>query len=140
MEALDRHLTHTATVSHYPRVEQFRLSGCCPAGLGVDLFWLYGSLYVMKEVGDAVPVWDDPSSWIGDVRYDGRYAWMAVATGGKPRVVVVDPQAERSWEIGEDAGLPILTGEQSGDRFHTHGLWVVPLEPGRALVVSFFGR
>ena len=65
---------------------------------------------------------------------------MVARTGGKPRLIVIDPQAERFWEIGEEAGLPILTSKQSGDRTHKCGLWAAPVEPGRAVVVSFFGR
>ena len=123
-------------------------TGYAPAGPGVDFLWEYTRLYLMKEPGRAKCIW----RWtklmrqrggmlgITSVRYDGRYGWMVMNDESKSTLVVIDPRTEQTWEIGADAGLPVAEHQETGNLTDRPCLWVEPLEPGRALLVCWFGR
>ncbi|MCU0876026.1 MAG: hypothetical protein MUE50_27190, partial [Pirellulaceae bacterium] len=123
------------------------MAGCVPAGPGVDLIWeSWQYLYVMKEPGRLKRIWDagyknSRGTAITGVRFDGRWAWITTESGGgQPRLLILDPQQERIWEVGERNGLPLASYESLPDRFPRPRLWAEPIEPGRALLVSYFGR
>lgn len=119
--------------------------GWIPAGEGVDLVWAGRYLYVMKQPGRLKLIWD---AWhpvklgrITAVDYDGRFAWVTTEhLRGKPQLLVLDPEQERIWEIDEDDGLPVVPWQSIPDPHVYPQLWAEPLEPGKILLVSWFGR
>jgi hypothetical protein len=124
---------------------EIRCDACVPLQPGVDLVWgRRPRLSVMKKPG-RLKVLLNPRKDLGpsvtDAAYDGRFAWVATQTfHGQPQLLVIEPQAERIWEIGEDDGLPVVAWESIPDRNVYPRLWVEALEPGRVLLVSWFGR
>ncbi len=118
------------------------LQGWIPAGEGVDLVWTWpaGLLCLMKEPGRLKHIWQGKGI-VNSVGYDGRFAWVTTWSGlEKPALLVIDPQREQVWQIDEADGLPIVPQETLPNPRTTQRLWVEPLEPGRALLISHFGR
>jgi len=120
------------------------------------LFWRQaGPLYLMKELGRLQRIWggpDDPAyhrdpprkvlpdCGVIDARCDGRFAWVITRSQQTPQIVVIELQSQRTWEIGPEQGLPVIPTRNTGNAEDFARLWVEPLEPGRAMVVSYFGR
>ena len=127
-----------------PRFYPF--GGWIPAGPGVDLVWGGGCVYTMREAGRLERVWKGAivnqfGTGVSGADYDGRFAWVTTEINrGKPKLLVVDPQGERVWEIGEDDGLPVVPPETIPDGNVWPQLQAEPLEPGKVLLVSSFGR
>lgn len=117
------------------------LGGWIPAGEGVDLAWSSrAELCVMHEPGRPRRIWQGTGSIDGAV-YDGRFAWVTTWRGGRtPQLLVVDPREERIWEIDEDDGLPVVPHAALPNQRNSQRLWVEALEPGRVLLISYFGR
>ncbi len=125
-----------------PAAQSSALRGWIPAGEGVDLVWTWAdpALYLMKEPGQLKRIWSG-KRFIESVDYDGRFAWVTVwGYPHKPALLVIDPQRERIWEIDEDDGLPIAPQETLPNPRRSQRLWIKALEPGRALLISYFGR
>ena len=124
-----------------PVLLQGASSGVTPAGPGVDLAWRNEGLYLLKEPGKARRMrFGQFNGTIADVRFDGRYGWVVLNNMVKPVLAIVDPRTERLWGIGAGAGLPATSGPNSGVAADAPMLWTAPLEPGRAILVSWFGR
>ena len=124
---------------------RWSFNGCIPAGPGVDLLWASGPhLYVMRQPGRLKEIWSSEYNFgpsITDIDYDGRFAWVTTRhLRGKPKLLVVDPQEEKVWEINGSDGLPVVAWETIPDRIMWAQLWAEPLEPGKILLVSWFGR
>jgi hypothetical protein len=107
-------------------------------------------LYVMKEPGELKLIWDAKrfrsmgmgvGTRITDARFDGQYVWVTLEpVSSEPKLLVVDPATEKTWSFGGQQGLPVVDDETVPDRNVRHRLWVVPIAPSRALLVSYFGR
>jgi len=121
------------------------LQGWTAAGPGVDLVWIWSSsqadLCVMKQPGQLRQIWQAKAA-INAVVWDGRFAWVTVRRSGTtpPRLLVVDPQQQRIWEIDEGDGLPVVPQQTLPNPRARQDLWVEAIEPGRALLISHFGR
>lgn len=127
------------------RRRKFRARGWLPAEPGTDLIWT-SHVYVMKELGRPKEVWAaDGQAGIYDTitnfGFDGRFAWFTTHNlRAKPRLFVLDPRTERVFEVGHEAGLPLVPTESISDRTIVQKLWVELIEPGRAMLVCWFGR
>lgn len=117
------------------------LAGWIPAGPQTDLVWnSRAEICLMKEPGRLTRI-HSAKGLVNTAGYDGRFAWVTVwRPGRKPALLVVDPKQERLWEISENDGLPVVPHETLPNPRNSQRLWVEPLEPGRALLVSHFGR
>jgi tetratricopeptide (TPR) repeat protein len=146
------------------------LQGVVAAGKGIDVFWAwgfflssrskevlgrpkpgYGSgqsgpvLLVMKEKGLLRRVWEKPGApdRFSAVCFDGRYVWVATERSGKaPALYVLDPAAEKVYEVTAADGLP---QPPEGPARDPHGqsalsLRLAALEQGRVCVAGGFGR
>ncbi len=90
------------------------IDGCLVTSLGIDVLWQGGDLYVEKEAGALRRVWssgEGGSSFMAGefcyVCYDGRFVWAPLVRGGRgsaPRLLVLDPQSEETWEFTDEAG------------------------------------
>ena len=88
------------------------LTGMTRAGNDIDVYW-GRAIYLMKRPGVLRQVWRAPyTSQIVKVSFDGKYLWASVRAHvfphKLPRVVVIDPQSEKSWEVTVDDGLPLM--------------------------------
>ncbi|HEV7225746.1 MAG TPA: hypothetical protein VGN42_23770 [Pirellulales bacterium] len=125
-----------------------RIGGCLPAGQGVDVLWSEGGLYLVKRKGLLKRVWGGdpvegqfrPPSSIGtSVCFDGKYVWAALTRSSEkaPRLIVLDPQSEESWEFGAEHGLPFTplgpTAQPQESAFFSVG----PIGPGKACVAAW---
>ena len=102
-------------------------SGVTPCGPDTDIWWHPGALLVMREKGFLDELLIDPEADIHDVRWDGRFAWVA---SGRDGVRVIKTDGTEVAHFGSSEGLP------PADR----GIRVRPLGDGRAIAVGAFGR
>ena len=126
------------------------VDGCLPAGPAVDVLWSRGGLYLSKRKGQLRRVWggDAVQGRFGagywgkaGVCFDGKYVWAALRRFDKsaPRLIVIEPQSEQTWEFGAEHGLPLAglrpdAGAQ--DRAHFS---VGPISPGKICIVAWAG-
>ncbi len=148
-----------------------RLRGVVAAGPGVDVFWAPASfphpkpgddpnrlkagtggrdglaLFVMKDKGVLKRVFGKPNvpDKVTDMCFDGKYVWIAAEGrlyNAAPALFVLDPVAEKVYEVTAADGLPEVPAEVAKNprRLETLALRVAPLGPGRACVAGWFGR
>ncbi len=125
------------------------IDGCRPAGHGIDVIWRRGGLYLSKQKGllkrvsggDAVDGWFQPGSRVSfdgsSVCFDGKYVWAALCRhrGKAPRLILLDPQSEQTWEFGAEHGLPFANAPDPYEAY----FYVAAVSPGRACIVAWNG-
>jgi hypothetical protein len=118
------------------------LSGVLVVGEKTDVLWSRQAIYVMKEKGKLRLLWRGAGTDVGlygfsSVCFDGKYVWAALPQQKtRPIIVVIDPQAEKAWEISDAEGLPAVPQYQPTHQHPT--LFVAPLEPGSACFAGAF--
>ncbi len=126
------------------------IAGCLPAGPGVDVLWNGTDLYLIKQKGLLKRIWSGDQSKgnfehrpKGDpaVCFDGKYAWAALyRPGAAPRLIIVEPQSEQTWEFGAEHGLPFAASKKKEIEEQNAYFSVGPISPGKACIASWSGE
>jgi hypothetical protein len=120
-----------------------RWNGLIAGPPGADFAWRDNRLYLLDAPGHPKCIWRWKKGGPGITHvggYDGQYCWLAVDDARMLGLVVVEPRTGQAWEIGQEAGLPVSKVRELDNPAERPDLWVVPVGPGRAIVVSWLGR
>jgi hypothetical protein len=111
------------------------------AGPGVDVLSAGGAVFVMKQKGKPKKIWGPGKNLFAlSLTYDGKYVWVASARNpGDAVLLVVDPKAEKVWEVTGDHGMPRRKLDETKRGTDAH-LRAAPLAPGRVCVAGHFDR
>ena len=113
------------------------------AGPGTDVLLSGAAVLVSRAEGRATPLWQSHESnvWPDALCYDGRYAWATFKRFENPPVLLrIDPVAGSVVSIAEPEGLPQPAASTLAEPKPVQELKVVPLSPGRVMLVGYFGR
>jgi hypothetical protein len=123
------------------------VAGCMAIDGGIDVLWdKADSVYLLKTKGKATRVWSqEPMEdvYYTEVKYDGRYLWIAANLSGQAaQLWVLDPLEEKLWQLTVDDGLPLYppTLTPGNPISQSSVVRVGPLAPGEAIVAGSFGR
>jgi len=120
-------------------------AGWLPLDNGIDVGWSYSAnIYKLARKDRAKQIWLSRvrNSRLSSLTYCGRYLWVTVNSHkDAPQLVVIDPVSEKSWSIGSEHGLPLVSpADIPGTETESPSVTATAVEPGRAIVAGYFGR
>ncbi len=136
-------------------LKQQHVNLCFPLMPGVDLVWSGLRMFLMKERGTLKSIWKGPDTYFSSpfrdydfnghgapaVCFDGRYAWVVFSSQkSDPRLIIVDPVSERTWEVTPKDGLPVIPREEVPKGSRAQSLAPTALAPGKVCIAGSFGR